>query len=64
MLAKAYSLQCCFTPQSYRPCTFKNSICLVIIFKLLDLILMALNFFLQPLYLFLVVLNLFLVVFP
>lgn len=64
MLAKAYSLQCCFTPQSYRPCTFKNSIYLVIIFKLLDLILMALNFFLQPLYLFLVVMNLFLVVFP
>lgn len=62
MLTKRYSLHAVLHHNQYWPCTFNNSTSLV--FKLLDLMLMALDFFLQTLNLFLVVVDLLLVVFP
>lgn len=63
MLTKKYSLRAVLHHDQYWPCTFNNSTSLVI-FKLLDLMLMALDFFLQTLNLFLVVVDLLLVVLP
>lgn len=63
MLTKKYSLHADLHHDQYWPCTFNNSTSLVI-FKLLDLMLMALDFFLQTFNLFLVVVDLFLVVLP
>lgn len=62
MLTKRYSLHAVLHHNQCWPCTFNNSTSLV--FKLLDLMLMALDFFLQTLNLFLVVVDLFLVVLP
>lgn len=75
MLAKACSLQCSSNnnnndDKTLIGCIWKKTatdtggLIIIIIFKLLDLVLVALDFFLQKIYLFLVVIDFFLVVFP